>query len=718
MPIVQFKDCSVEGDLAQALLDMQQQIGDTTTAILSEISALAVDLTIIPQGHDIMDKMVLLSPNPLPRSTVATNTGIPQSDPTITDDEERLEQLGLILVKGILYLSNSSGNIEAYRRLYFSLGSNLGLFLTTVQSNDAFAVIQTHIQIKHLPTKPTWTLTEAQTLYNNPAIEAVYQAGDGENYVIVPEFLALNQAKDQVSRVQQIPQEEILTQVFWLNQVNQTPQTVAQLIRLGEGGNELTASLFGTRLLTLIPTAAQASNTAAGIATGKAISQLTLLNQRFTKLDLQSRVSLQQDAKLSISEARVQWLIQEQKVRAWSTVLIRPADISDFLTKNTQVDLQYLFTSRRTVTGINFQATNDEVMARLRQVDHISSGSSAVSSLAVNSTSITIDPQIDQANKTLVQNFCSLQQMSGILAVKIDQVQTALACLNQSLVTPTVTTATTSTMVVPVIGYASSDSPSSIIARQMNFNITFNTDGILKKLSDAADKLTAPLKFLIRTLVAAMLAAKIAIDMVFVAMNAKISKLTAQIEGFLSRFAAFHETASLDSSVLKCALGLDIQLSIPLLDSLAAFLAALKSKLHNILASFLKIVTDMLKKLLCIPVNFLNSFITSVEDSLPAFCHLNKISLPSDIESLIIQLQNIFKMQSDNFSAFSRDLLKLSAGIKAAPLKLDQFRGSILCDSPASSNLFKALQFTKGIGGSAVAAATGALSSTSTLPLR
>lgn len=716
MPIIQFKDCAVDGDLAQALSDMQQQIGETTQSILDEIQALPVDLTLIPQGHDIMDQMVLLSPNPLPRATVANNTGIPQSDPTQTDDEYRLEQLGLIMIRGVLYLADKSGNIEGYRRLYFALGADLTLFLSVVESGAAFAVVQTRLQVKPLPSQGSaWTLLAAQTLFNNPAIEAVYVGGDGQSYVVVPEFLALNQAKDQVSRINSIPEEEIFTQVFWFTQISQTPQTVGQLTRMGLSSDELGACLLGERYITFASSTVQGYSTAAGIATAKAVAQLNLLSSRFARVDAASKASLVQEANASIAEARLQWLAYQEGVREWTTLLVRPADITDFLNKNPQADLPYLFTQRQTVTGINFQATASDLISSLNQATNISAGSSTVSSLIVNSQATTIDPTVDQANLAWVQNTCASNQIAG-RQVSYEQVITSGLCLNSTLSNPPTATSVTLTSATPVAGYASYDSPASLVSRQMNYNISLNTDGILNELSKLADDALLPVKLFLRALIALLTTIKAAIDSVFKSLNALVAPLVAQIEGFMSRFMAFHGTANLNSSVLKCALGLDIALSLPLLDDLAAFLNSLKAKLNNILASIAKVIADILTKLLCIPINFINSFLKQAQSMLPAFCQLNKASLPSDVEALIQQLLNMFQMQSDNFTSFSRDFLRVTAGIKSAPLKLGQFMGSLVCDNPATSSLLSSMTLTLSAGANPLNAASGILPSTSNLP--
>jgi hypothetical protein len=691
VPTIHFKDCSIQGDLAQAVLDLEQQIGDIAKELIEQIQSIPVDTSLIPSGHDILDQEILKSPNPLTQDQVSNNTGIPKSEPTITDDEDRLAELGLILCKGVLYLADKSSNIENYRRLYFSVGSNMDTFFSILNSGNPFVVVQTRLHVKSLTYKPGgWNLTEVRKIFNNPAIENIYSAGDEKTYAVVPEFLSYNESVDAISRKTSIPENQILSQVFWLGQVDQNSQTVAELIRLGITGNELTATLFGERLLETIPSAADSVRGAAAISTGKAIAQLQLLNQRFAKLDSFSKESLKSDAKVSISEANYDWFLNAKIARFWPTVLSRTQDITDFLSRNTKSDLDYLFTEKRKVLGIDFQATNKEILDRLKQVRNISSGSSTVSSLLVNDLTLLVDPTIDVSNQKLIQNFCAVGQLQSKLPVKVDQVQTALACLKQSLVYPHQPETPSPT---PLAGYASYDSPASIINRRMDFGVTFNVDKILEQLTKVANDLSHPIKITVNAIVSVMRTLKQSIDNVYNIFLPQVEKLLAQIEGFLSRFMAFHGTTSLDSSVLKCSLGLDIQVTLPILDQLETFLTLLKVAIGSALAKINQAVSNLLKKLLCMPINFLNSYITGVSSSLPAFCQTSKITLPSEIEVLLIELRDIFQAQQLNTVAFNRDLVKMGATVQALPLKLDQFRTSLLCDSPAASNFFKASKF-------------------------
>jgi len=686
MPIVRLQDCNIEGDLAQAVLDLEQQVSEYSKDLLTRIDQFNNDTTLINQANDVMDQMVLISPTPQSLTEINANIGIPENLPTQLQDEERLEELGLILIRGVLYLAGGNGNIEAMRRLFFSLGADTSKFLSIINGSDPLVVIQTYLSVKRLPSKPTWSLEEARTLFNNPAIEAIYSAGDGEKYVVVPSFLGLNISKDQAARESNLPKEQIVTSLFWLKAVSQDPATLSRLNQFGIYGDELSSALFGTRLLETQPSAVSSVRTNAGIATGKAISQLTLLSDRFSKIDSASKESLRMEGLASIKEAQVLWYTLQEKVRFYSTVITAPEEIAAFLLKNSTDDISYLFSKRRTVTGINFSATTQQIATQLTQALNISSGSSTLSTLSVNSKKIILDTEIDSANGSLVRNICAQNQVSSSGFTYAKNL-TALDCLNSSLLTVTPAEPKTT----PQIGYASYDAPASLLFRNVNWVVTFNTDGITKAIDDAANKIAdLGLRQVIKAILSVVRNIQNQIDRILNHYRDVVQDFVKQIESFVSRFMSFHGTVSLESSILKCVAGLDIQTALPFLDELSGLVEQIRRKLRNVLASLTAIISDLINKILCAPINLMNAFISGATSFLPSFCQTNKFTLPSDIEALLIELQKVSQIQSTNAEAFSRDAIRISATVQSLPLKLNQFKAGLVCDSNAGNRFFKA----------------------------
>ena len=153
---------------------------------------------------------------------------------------------------------------------------------------------------------------------------------------------------------------------------------------------------------------------------------------------------------------------------------------------------------------------------------------------------------------------------------------------------------------------------------------------------------------------------------------------------------SFFGTVSLDSSILKCVVGLDIQTTLPLLNSLIPIIDDLRRKLKDTLAKLSSIIYDLINKVLCAPINLLNSFMTGVDNFLPDFCQSTKFKLPPEVEALLLELQRSFLMESGVAQAYSRDVLRINATVQALPLKLNQFQQSLVCDSNANSRFLKA----------------------------
>lgn len=692
MPIVQLKDCQIEGDLAQAVLDLQQQISEITSGILIQTAAITPPTTELGQTNAIMQNMILQSPTPIPPDQLADQIGTPHLDPSELDDEERLEDLGVVLIRSIMYLADGSGNIDAYRRLFFAVGADINLFLSIVGRGTGFAVTQTLLQVQKLPVKSNWNLADVRALFNNPAIEAIYNASDGEQYVIVPRFLGLNKSKEEAARLASVSVDQIQTQVFWLTSVTQTPDTIAKLSALGIESDELTATLFGDRLISVKPSTEVDALNNVSLLTGKVLAQLGLLTNRYQKISPADREVFKQEALQTIGQAQQALYDLQEVVRFQATVLSRPADISDFLIRNSQDDLSYLFTERRGVSGIKFTATTQEISSKIRQIISIPAGNSTVSSLRVNSTRSLLDPQIDAANGRLVRNVCAQRQLTNSTPLLFSALQTAIACLQQSLQTPPVAVPSP----LPQVGYASHDSPASILTKRLNFALTLNTNAITDAIDAAAQPLNAAERAVVLAILAIIKQAQAAIDQVLGAFRDQVSGFISQLQGTLSQYTSFFGTASLDSSILKCALGFSLKTDMPILDELAGVVDLLRRKLRNMMADVAKTIGDILAKLMCLIPNLLNGFITGVQNALPSVCQLNKVQLPKDIDDALNQLRNGFALQSTSVQAFSRDALRITATTQALPLLLGQFRESLSCESTASDQFFKASASTIG----------------------
>jgi len=694
MATVKLKSCEIEGDLAAAVLDIQQDIGDSVRSTINDLDQISLQAPETDQINTLLDQLAMGAPIPQSPQTIAFEIGIPNIDASTAEEEERIEQLGLILLNGIGRVADGSGNIEDYRRLYFAVGADRTKFLQYVQGTDTLLIVQTHLTVKKLPFSPVaWTPALARTALQNPAIEQIYSAADEQQYCVVPSFLAVNKSRDQVALEFSVPKREILTQVFWLREILQDAATVSRLEGFGLTGQEISVALSGQRFIEVRPAATQQIRGLAGEKTSRAIAQLRLLQSRFALLDTPSKIALKFEALQSSDQARDHWWELQRAVRFYSTLLERPEDISDFLAKNPPADLDYLFGTRRTVTGINFQADIAILLRTIQQVLNVQSGSTTVPTLLVNRDALLVDHEIDNANASICRNECALVVLSDP-NVQYGRIVLALACLQSSLDTAPLPTPRT----VPQIGYVSFDSPASILMHSMDWVLTLGIDESIKKLEDAilSNPLLKGLTSAVQAIAQVLRDAQNGIDQIFNHYRDVVEADLSKLHETLSKYTAFVGTVAIDSSILKCSLGYGIKASIPSLDELQGLIETLRRKLKNILAKLVQAISKFLETVLCAPLNIINGLLNKVESFLPEFCQVARVPLPPDIEAVMAELRQKFQMQNSTVQAFSRDLIRISAVLQGAPAKLEQFKKGLACESPAKDRFFKALNVNVG----------------------
>ena len=680
MPIVQLKTCTIEGNIAQAYLDMQQHVSEVTQNILSQITS--VSPPSLTQINNTLQQVLVASPTPLTPDEMSAQLGIPKLSPSDTDNEKRLTPLGMILVKTILYLADQSGNISAYRRLYFAVGGDMTTFLAIVNGSAPFALIQTYLNVQKLPVTQQWVLADVQKLYNNQAIEAVYTAADGGQYVVIPTYLGYNISAQQAATKAGVSVNQVVSQMFWLQSVTQNPATLSDLQDLGITNDFLAASLFGANLTTFKPSLLTDNQATVSIQTGQAVSQLQLLLTRFNQTSPQDRFTYRSEGSKSATVAQQTIYQQQQIVRFNATVLVRPQDIADFLKRNTTSDLAYLFSERLDVTGINFQATTQDVMGAITKALAIPAGSTTIASLSVNTPAPTIPNTIDTSNGCLIRNYCGILNSTLPGAVKYGDIEKAVSCLQQSLQPVPVATPST----VPIVGYSSWDSPSSTIAQQVNFEQTLNQDGLIAAIEADFTGLSIILTAIISVIVAMIKFVQTAINQIFTQFKQTIGGFVGQLQGTNSLFSSMFATQTLDLSILKCmaALGpLGPNLDALLAD-LTSLIESIQSKILALLGQVAKAIGDLIAELLCFIPNLLNQFITGIPNPIPSICQVNKVTLPANITDALNQLRAGFVLQSSTATAFSRDILKLSSFNVSLVGKLDRFQATLACESPAS----------------------------------
>jgi len=682
---IRLTGCSTEGDLAglaQSLLDQASIVRDDILSQISLLDPSSVSATISTLTSQY-DTLIA----PASNTDISTQIGLPTTQPGQQEEEERLQPLGLVMVRGILYAANGSGNIDRLRKLFFAVGSNIPLFTQLVNSTENLVVVQTRITVRSLPTSQiSWTLAEARAVYQNDAIEQIYQAGDGVWYVIVPQFLAVNRSSVQVAFELQIPRNEIVTQVFWLRQVETNSARVNQLDNLGLDGVERSSILTDQPVKDVSPSSVELARTQSDLFVAKARQQIELFNSRFSTSTDQVKTTFRNEILLSVNEGRDSLYEVARRVRFSPTLIERPEDVNTFLVKNSSADLPYLFASRRSVSGINFQATTEELGDLIRTAAQIPSGSNTVSSILAltNQSAITLDLDINQTNLAMVLNQCARTKLQKTVGFKYVDLQTAYQCLSSIQIRPGARTIQTT----PVVGYPASDSPASILFRRADLSVSLEVDNIFDRIVALADAVSAAVGSAIRVLISLLKSLRQEVNRVLSPLIEKVREEVAKIEAYLSRHASYFGTATVDSSILRCVLNLDLNATLPFFNDIAPFLETLQRTLRSLIAQIASIMQNFLNRLICLPITFLNDLLRGATSNLPNICKLDTFKLPEQLESALLELRDAFQVENVVYVNFSRNLLRLQASVTSLPAKVEAFRENIACNQTPLNSRF------------------------------
>jgi hypothetical protein len=677
---LQLNNCSNESEieqLAQGVLEEASRLRDEFLA-----SIVAIDptdgLDTIAEGNDLYDGGIAPSDN----DNLAGQIGLPTAEPSELEEEARLEPLGLILVKGIIYARGLTNNIEVFRKLFFALGSNVERFLEAVRSTEPVVVVQTSLQLRKLPPRSTaWTVQDARLTFQNDAIEAVYQMADGSYYCVVPFYLGFNKSKAQVAQEFSVPIAQVVSQVFWLREVQTQAHLINRLVDFGITSNELSSILTEQPLKTTRPSLLESQRNDFDSSVRRTLDQIEFLNARWSQYGANDIQNFRTEIQTSLEGSLATVLALQATVRFSPLVIDRPEDIDSFLELNRPEHLTYLFAEKRTVRSIDFLISTDDLLERVRSASNIPSGSNTVSSILSNQVE-QIDLDIDQTNKAWAANGCATTGVSKIGVLRWMDLQTSYQCLSSVPIRPTVREIS----VVPVIGYASYDAPASIMFRRADLAVTFKLDNIFQKIIDLAAPISEEVARAVRAFVEMLKSLRRGVDQIILPLLAKVRALTSQVEAFLSRHLSYFGTATLDSSILKCALGLDLRLDTPFIRDLEPFLISLQNKIRALLSQISDIVQDFLARFLCWGPNLLNDLLKGPKSFLPPFCRLDTFQLPQDLQNAMFELQQFYTVENANFANFSRNLLTVQAAVTAAPAKLEQFKEDLVCNQTPLNN--------------------------------
>ena len=738
--------CKFPHDLDAAAFALGQQLGDRMTGSFNTLTNLEKD---IPDISAQLDEGTLLLNRILANgdgtstlkntADIAKQFGLPGDTPSQEESEKRAKLAGITLVKGAVYVDGAKSkvagdadNIEVLRRLYFASGRSLTRVEELLKVSQSFVV---HMQLGFInaPAKSDgsqYTTSELVDLYNLSYLDEdnlyIYNGG-GTAIILTQDYLAVNQSLGHTKKQFGLNSfNEITSSVFHYNTVDNSSATTQRFREYGYANSELNAILQGDDLANLPSNPVQQSIDSSLVLANGMVATIDFVLSRFSTLSAKSILGSLDPTNQFLQEIKTKLLSEIATLKElhlgtiskalFQVTIIIQKDTLDKLRKiHTDSEIIYLLEKRKDVLGISFEADDAALQKSLSSGMSGTVGSNLLSNKFLNNqpTSVVNMPSLVKMLSDLEQAEVDLKTFT----------ETSLAAARRHLIDFGATSAAQPVTVAapsgfPIVsapvtpsnivqGQPSMETPTSILFQYMSFEKTFQikirlgaVDAALASLNTFyTDKIAKPIAAVIN-LVAGFFenAMKICSQLMDKARNA-ILPLKQKMDSFFSKYLSLTGSGTFDSSLLKCAINFDLGLSFNLLDDLLALISKLGNLVSSFIGKFTKWLVDLIEKILCIPFNLLNSFLGNMSVSLPGGCQIPGIDLGPDLTSALTRLRNVSNIKNTVFSAFSSDLVRYKAIVKANPDKMLQFNSSAACSSNATSTFYNAsmLNINEGI---------------------
>lgn len=738
MATISYKNCQIPGDMADAVLTIEEEMSQIAADILTQLKSTdlatpAGQLALISAGIEEMLQYSNL-PQYASTNTFCENMGLPQlvDDPTQQRllDEKRVGLMGLALVNGIAYLKDNSGNIETVRRLYYALGRDLAktkLKLANASSNKALVITETVRNVIVNPVSSNQlTLAEIRRLTGHPEVkdnDVVYL--DNSASVKLKTFIGENINPNNAG----LDLNYVTFDVFHFEAIKQTYNNIQNFKSCGFDSSQLSSALFGTALTTIEST--QINNLFLNIQ--KNLDQITaqskyiLEHPTLTMSDRQTIIDNLLKLVIQINDA----LQTLRRISSFNVILLPDLAIFDKLSVNfTDNDIVELFELRPDITGIDFKT---DPLTKINSLSSQPPGTPILSTLAINekfakasdldiriertqarnnglniqvSNAVTnpttgniADINLSSSSPNFVEPAdatASTRSNTGVALTVATGVVNLFTTDPQTGATSNVSSSTsgpsTTTQVAPTGGYSgipSYDSPASIMFTHLNYSKTFKSDFLNANdlLTSAGGVLAIPLNALARVLESL----SAIIDGLFASFNALTGPLIKRIEQLASMSISLTGMGAFENSFLKCAIGAQLDMGLAPFNFLSTLLANLQAIVNNALRSLFNAIADAIENLLCKPLGMLDAMIGKF-NSFPLPCKISDFGLPQNIVDSLNRIRNIRKSQQVLANDYRRNLDFINANLILGPQQAGDMVGASKCAGGSTQSFLTAAQ--------------------------
>ena len=670
--------------------------------------------------------------------------GVLPEEPTDVQEEQSLAQAGTtgtLMIDGILFIDGAksttlsdSTNITQLRRLYFACGRDLKR-VEEVLAEANFTILFNKMSYGSITLGgyPPGTLDKVRQVTKQPYLQSYdfYPAYDftityQESFVAKdspPKWVQGNGLKYldvRAAITPSTPRYDLIVDVFHFGSSPRNDQYVIDKCTTYEfDAARQSAVLAGESLKDISPTTIETNITLARDVARLAVQQLTFLYKRLHTppsplIDYISRrpsSTLTKEQKIKIV-AETNRLLDiainaHKNIFASYGFRVNVMEQTDILQK-LRVSLKddkiiELLEQRFDVQGFWFEADEDAILNNVRDTVSTTVGSTSASNKYVNSFD-----QDTYERKNLLK-MASYLESAKQLANSLTAVAKGAKGRNfESLVTKTreyilmyIGIDPFALPAIPTIstGIPSFTSPGPIIAERLDptrlpswkknkDDIANNTLDRLLSLYPAkiAKPLSKMINFLADLLEKSIAGLQLLVD------KAKnfILPFKKKLDAFMAKYLSITGGGSFSNSLLKCAINLDLSLALPVLDTLLDFMDYFAQKVINALAAIGAWVADMITKLMCLPVDLINSFMGKINDlSFPIPCQVNRFTLGTEVDASLDRLKKVAATKQVALSSFSLDLLRYRVSVSSAPERVKQFKSGGVCASSQSNTFFK-----------------------------
>jgi hypothetical protein len=573
-------------------------------------------------------------------------------------------------------------------------------------------------------TTETLVINDIRSQLNAPYLtfDSIAKLDDGRYLALTYSFIG----KD-TSIASAGPGVPVKSSFFHYRKTDTSPQASPKYKNLGYSGDYLSAILNGTDLIETVPGTINKLVTDNQNRTKTLIKQIEWILDHNKKIfnqgtGVQSITAVPIGTSIAFYDGHVQELkdILDAHVYAMATnefqvtVALQNDTLDNLRKDHTDTEITRLLEQRPLITGLNFDGTLDDKTHLIKQASKSGANTIAVSSnffnfltpTTVNTTALlSMLGDLQQAVDTfsLIANIASVSSNGNIGASydatvalqKTAVYLTKYAGGSPFFATPKKTIGSTTLPNEIQQGLKSIGSPMATLAAAYDPIKSFKVVKVVQDLESLElpfpDWLIKALKTVINAITYLFEQADAAVVTITKQLNNFVLPLKKKIDALTTKYLALTGGGSFDSSLLKCAISFDLGISFALADILLALINNMGALAQGFISPLIGLISDMLTKILCVPMNIINQLLGLVNSLLPPFCAVPKFDLPLNLALALGQLTAVGGAKTLVYQQMNTDLLTAKASISMAALKGAQFKLGASCSSAASGTFMAAM---------------------------